>query len=141
MTGPPSVKSAISGIAWPGIPGRTGASLLAILFQLEQSQWWSPLEISQRQRDQLKALLDHARRHVPFYRERLQDLDDLPADETWPDVWRRIAPLTRADIQAADAKELMIAEALPPGHGKLREITLRARPASRSARSARSSGS
>jgi phenylacetate-CoA ligase len=117
-----SVNSAIKGIAWPGIPAPSGASLLAILFQLDQSQWWSPSEVSRRQYDQLKVLLDHARTHVPFYRERLQHMADLPADETWPEVWRRIAPLTRAEIQAADAAETMITDALPPGHGELREI-------------------
>jgi phenylacetate-CoA ligase len=122
MTAPLSVNSAIGGIAWPGVPAQSGASLLAILFQLEQSQWCSPQELSQRQRTQLNALLDHARTHVPFYRERLQSVGDLPVDETWPEVWRRIAPLTRAEIQAADAAETMVTETLPPGHGELREI-------------------
>ena len=103
MIAPLSVSSTIGGIAWPGIPASSGASLLAILFQLEQSQWWSPPEISRKQRDQLKVLLDHARAHVPFYRERLRDLGGLPADESWHQVWRRITPLTRAEIQAADA--------------------------------------
>jgi phenylacetate-CoA ligase len=122
MTAGPSVNSAIAGIAWPGIPAANGASLLAILFQLEQSQWWAPEDLLRRQRDQLQALLSHARVHVPFYRERLRDFGDLPADGSWLDAWRRIPPLTRADIQAADADEAMITEALPPGHGELREI-------------------
>jgi phenylacetate-CoA ligase len=122
MTAGPSVNSAIGGIAWPGIPAANGASLLAILFQLEQTQWWAPQDLLRRQRDQLQALLAHARAHVPFYRERLRDFGGLPADGDWLEAWRRIAPLTRADIQAADADEAMIAEALPPGHGELREI-------------------
>jgi len=122
MIAPLSVSSTIGGIAWPGIPASSGASLLAFLFQLEQSQWWSPPEISRKQRDQLKVLLDHARAHVPFYRERLRDLGGLPADESWHQVWRRITPLTRAEIQAADATGSMITEMLPPGHGELREI-------------------
>lgn len=122
MIAPLSVSSTIGGIAWPGIPAASGASLLALLFQLEQSQWWSPPEISRKQRDQLKVLLDHARAHVPFYRERLRDLSELPVDESWHQVWRGIPPLTRAEIQAADATGSMITEALPPGHGELREI-------------------
>lgn len=122
MTIPISVNSAIGGIAWPGIPAPNGASLLAILFQLEQSQWWAPQELLRRQRDQLQALVGHSRTHVPFYRERLQDFGDLPADDTWPEAWRRIAPLTRAEIQGADADETMITQVLPPGHGELREI-------------------
>lgn len=122
MAPPVSVNSAIGGIAWPGIPAPNGASLLAILFQLEQTQWWAPEDLLRRQRDQLAALLGHARVHVPFYRERLRGLDDLPTDETWQEAWRGIAPLTRAEIQATDAEDAMITEALPPGHGELREI-------------------
>jgi len=122
MTPALSVNSAISGIAWPGIPATKGAGLLAILFQLEQSQWWTPEQVLRRQRDQLQALLAHARIHVPFYRERLRGIGDLSADETWVSAWQQIAPLTRADIQAADADGAMITQALPSGHGELREI-------------------
>ena len=43
-----SVASAIDGIAWPGIPGIDGAALLAILFQLEQSQWWPAPALARR---------------------------------------------------------------------------------------------
>lgn len=122
MRGGLCVNSAIGGIAWPGIPAQNGASLLAILFQLEQSQWWTPDELLRHQRKQLQALLAHARAHVPFYRERLRDCGALPPDESWLEAWRRIPPLIRAEIQAADADEAMIAEMLPAGHGELREI-------------------
>ena len=117
-----SVNSAIEGIAWPGIPAANGAALLAILFQLEQTQWWRPERIVERQGRQLKALLAHARAHVPFYRERLRGFSDLPEGEGWREAWPQIPPLPRADVQANEADESMIAEALPPGHGELREI-------------------
>jgi phenylacetate-CoA ligase len=117
-----SVNSAISGITWPGIPAVNGASLLAILFQLEQTQWWAPEQLLRRQRDQLRALLSLARVQVPFYRERLREIGDLPGDDGWLDVWRSIPQLTRGEIQAADAEETMVAQMLPPGHGELREI-------------------
>ena len=100
-----AVNSAIEGIAW----------------QLEQTQWWTPERIAERQGRQLKALLAHARTHVPFYRERLRGRD-LPEDEGWLSAWRQIPALTRADIQASEADETMIADALPCGHGELREI-------------------
>ena len=116
------VNSAIGGISWPGIPATNGASLLALVFQLEQTQWWAPEELHRRQGQQLQALLTHARSHVPFYRERLREIGDLPPGETWLESWRQIDPLTRADIQAADADEAMITDALPPGHGELRQI-------------------
>src|SRR5215210_6595951 len=97
MTGPLRVNSAIDGIIWPGIPAANGASLLAILFQLEQTQWCAPDELLQRQHRQLEALFNHARTHVPFYRERLGQVGTLRTDQTWPDVWRNIPPLTRAE--------------------------------------------
>ncbi len=35
-------KSTIEGLLWPGLPDRGGQMLLALLYQLEQSQWWPP---------------------------------------------------------------------------------------------------
>jgi phenylacetate-CoA ligase len=116
------VNSVIEGIAWPGIPTTEGAALLAILFQLDTTQWWTPDQILRRQRDQLQQLLSHARVHVPFYRERLRNIADLPGGDSWLTVWRRIPPLLRAEIQAVDADDIMVAQVLPPGHGELREI-------------------
>ncbi len=116
------VASAIGGIAWPGIPAANGGALLSVLFQLESSQWWPAERLLARQREQLSALLAHAAARVPFYRGRLAGLAELPAEGDWTEAWRRIPVLTREEIQAADASEAMIAEALPPGHGEWREI-------------------
>lgn len=116
------VSSAVEGIAWPGIPAANGAAMLAVLFQLEQTQWWPEERLLARQRGQLARLLAHAAR-VPFYRERLAGgLADLPERGDWTEAWRRIPVLRREEIQAADAGEAMLADALPPGHGEWREI-------------------
>lgn len=122
MAAPFSINSTVDGIAWPGIPAPNGASLLAVLFQLEQTQWWEPEELLRAQREQLKALLAHARAHVPFYRERLHHFRGLFDAESWLETWRQIPPLSRAEMQAADADDAMATETLPPGHGELREI-------------------
>jgi phenylacetate-CoA ligase len=116
------VASAIGGIAWPGIPAANGGALLSVLFQLEASQWWPAERLLARQREQLAALLAHAAARVPFYRGRLAGLAELPASGDWTEAWRRIPVLTRDEIQAADASEAMLADALPPGHGEWREI-------------------
>ncbi len=117
------VASAIEGIAWPGIPAANGAAMLSVLFQLEQSQWWSAERLLERQRAQLSVLLAHAAARVPFYRERLAGgLARLPEMGDWTEAWRRIPVLRREEIQAADASEAMLADALPPGHGEWREI-------------------
>ncbi|MBR0681892.1 phenylacetate--CoA ligase family protein [Roseomonas eburnea] len=120
---PLELASAVPGIAWPALPGPSGAALLAILFQLEQTQWWPAERLRLAQRRQLAALLAHARDHVPFWRGRLpQDWPD-PADEAaWEATWQAVPILRREDIQAAEASEALLADALPPGHGEYREI-------------------
>jgi phenylacetate-CoA ligase len=120
MPGPEvRVASAIAGISWPGVPAANGGAMLAILFQLEQSQWWTPERLLARQRDQLALLLAHAGSRVPFYRGRVAE---LPESGDWTRAWRGMPVLTREEIQAADATEAMLADALPPGHGEWREI-------------------
>jgi len=116
------VNSVIDGIAWPGIPAASGQALLTVLLQLEQTQWWTPAQILDRQRQQLQQLLVHAREHVPFYRERLRDVGELSETDDWLARWRQVAPLRRDDIQRADAAETMIADFVPPGHGDLTEV-------------------
>jgi phenylacetate-CoA ligase len=119
---PVQINSVIDGIVWPGLPAANGLALLALLFQLEQSQWWSPEQLLRRQRHQLQRLLAHAREQTPFYRERLRHVEDLSSTDDWLAAWRKIPPLRRQDIQAADADESMIAQSVPPGHGELTEI-------------------
>jgi phenylacetate-CoA ligase len=119
---PVLVNSAIAGVTWPAIPAPHGAALLSLLFQLEQTQWWPAAEIARRQREQLRLLLRHARERVPFYATRLGDIADPPDEDAWWEGWRRIPPLRRAEIQAADATGALLAETLPPGHGECRAV-------------------
>lgn len=99
--------------AWPAVPSRHGASLLALLAQLEQTQWWSAERLAERQRAQLAALLRHACEHTPYYRERLGPgaADAAASDE----AWRALPRLTRRAIQ--DAGAALNSTWLPPGHG------------------------
>ncbi|NMJ40499.1 phenylacetate--CoA ligase family protein [Roseomonas sp. JC162] len=120
---PLDLVSAVPGVAWPALPDPAGSALLALLFQFERSQWWPAARIEASQRRQLAALLDHARRTVPFHAARLPvampDPDDGAAFEA---AWQALPILTRGEIQAADAEEALLAESLPPGHGEYREI-------------------
>lgn len=73
---------------------------VAVRRQLEQSQWWPAARLEALQLERLRALLVHAGRHVPYYRElyaglgfdpaRVQDLRDL----------RSLPILRKADIGA-----------------------------------------
>lgn len=102
-----ALSSQVPGIRWPAVVAARAAAVLALLFQMESTQWLSAEALRERQNRQLGALLDHARRHCPFYRERLPN--DLAH-------WHEIPLLTRADLQTqADA---IRASVYPQAHGK-----------------------
>jgi phenylacetate-CoA ligase len=106
-------SASLPGIAWPAVPAGDTAAGLAILDQLERSQWW-PLALLRRQQfHQLAALLAHARATVPFYRDRLAGLvaGEVPSEV----AWRRIPILTRREIQEAGVA--LDSTAVPPEHG------------------------
>ena len=54
-------RSDLAGMAWPAIPPVRGMALLALLYQLERSQWWSPDQLRVQQFRQLGHLFRHAK--------------------------------------------------------------------------------
>jgi phenylacetate-CoA ligase len=113
-------KSAVAGLAWPGVPGGAGTIRLALMFQLEQSQWWPPEVLLAQQFRQLDALVRHAAKTVPFYRERLGDLGLEEANELTPETWSRLPILTRRELQ--ESFDALRSRASPKSHGKLGHI-------------------
>ncbi len=69
------LRSAIPGNAWPAVPGKSNATLLAELRVLDRTQWWPQERLLEHQLHQLSGLLRHATAHVPYYRERLAGMD------------------------------------------------------------------
>jgi len=109
------IDSSVTGVQWPPIPGSGGATRLATLFQIEQSQWWSEEKLRQHQFLQLKPLLAHCKRHVPFYIDKLQHIKlSQPLSE---EAWLEIPLLTRDMVQSNG--NLLRSNAIPPSHGKL----------------------
>jgi phenylacetate-CoA ligase len=91
--------------------------MLAILFQLESSQWRSAEELLALQRLQLAKVLRHAVATVPYYRDKFQDFSIQRQENfTWEE-WRRLPLLTRPAVQEAGKK--LLSEASPAGHGSL----------------------
>ena len=119
FTGVP--KSAMAGVVWPAVPGRQTAAHFALLYQLEQTQWWAPERIRAWQFRQIQTLLSHAARHVPFYRERLRQAGIHPDRPIAPEVFAAIPVMTRADIQEAGAR--LHARHLPNGHGPTHKVS------------------
>ncbi len=114
------VKSSIEEIEWPAVPDPRASALLAILFQLERSQWWPAEKLEAAQFGQLQRLLAHARRSVPFYRERLKNAPTAPGSAFDLDSWREIPILRREDVQ--NAGDALISVDLPGSHGSTDEI-------------------
>jgi phenylacetate-CoA ligase len=112
------VLSPASGVrrhAWPAVPNAQTSRMLAVLFQLEQSQWLSPEALLERQTRQIGVLLRHACETSPYYRRRLAEVGLTAADVRGPDEWRAIPLLTREDWQNAGAD--LYSAAPPKEHG------------------------
>ncbi len=91
-------KSTLEGMAFPAVCSHQGVLQLALLYQLEESQWWSTEALEQARWRQLSQLLAYACKHSPFYRRRLAD---IPTDAaSLVGVWSQIPLLTREDLQA-----------------------------------------
>ena len=113
---PPLVPAGIiSQIDWPPVPTARAAAFLAMLFQLEQSQWLPAEELARRQLAQAGRLLQHAFDTVPHYREKYRDWEGGRLD--WA-RWRELPMLQRAELQSHGAALRSTRE--PPGHGNVR---------------------
>jgi phenylacetate-CoA ligase len=101
-------------MVWPGLPAGAGATLLAVLHQLDQTQWWTPEQLRRHQLLQAGALLNHAYETVPFYRERLDAVGFRPGMEITDAWFSALAPLKRAEVHASDG--LLQSNKVPSGH-------------------------
>ncbi len=113
-------KSAVTGVTWPALPGDWGSVQLALIYQLEQSQWWPPQALLDNQFRQLRPLLRHAAETVPFYGERLRDAGLDPGKPLTAETWIRLPVLTRREVQGSfDALQ---SQRIPKAHGALYEV-------------------
>ncbi len=106
---------------WPAIAAPHAAVALALLFQLEQSQWWAPEVLAREQSRQLCISLEHAFRTVPFYRNSFERWGLNPSEAHFPDVWQRIPLLQKRDVQLAGTA--LHSTAVPKTHGRLSAVT------------------
>ncbi len=115
-----NLKSSIGGIAWPAIPDPVAANLLALLAQLEDSQWWKPEALKKKQFEQFGLLAAHARQQSPFFRNRF-DQAGLNPDQAWAaESFSTIPLLTRAELMSQ--AENIHCRALPNKHGAVHKI-------------------
>jgi phenylacetate-CoA ligase len=112
------IRSGVSGVVWPALPDADGRRLLALLYQLDHTQWWSAAELQRHQLRQLELLLRHASATVPYYRDRWAGIYD-PAQPITPERYVRLPVLTRAALR--DHFETLRCGAVPAEHGPVFE--------------------
>ncbi len=115
------LHSRLPEVAWPALPRADGAAKLALLAQLEESQWWPEAELRRHQYRQLRELVVHAWRTVPFYRDRLAAAGITPQTELAPELWQRLPVLARRELQTAGTA--LASNRVPPEHGKSIELS------------------
>lgn len=118
---PGLIRSDTPGIVWPALPGQFSAALLAILQQLDRSQWWPAETLRAWQFLQLERLLNCACKQLPFYRNRLEEAGWRPGLALTHEVFSRIPLLTRAEVQ--NSSMYLLVSGLPLEHGGYRDNT------------------
>lgn len=113
-------RSVVPGIVTPALPGRMASLLMAVIYQLEQTQWLSPEELFFHQGRQLRQLFAHAAATVPFYQARFAAAGVDPAAPVTRESIARLPVLKRSELQGAGAA--LNTTALPKSHGKTHEI-------------------
>lgn len=98
------------------MPSARGQTVLALQFQLDRSQWLDPHRILGHQFEQLRALIDHARAQVPYYRDHLRRAQIFSLAGITPVSFARWPLLTRSDVLAAG--DALLARALHAAHGE-----------------------
>jgi phenylacetate-CoA ligase len=91
----------IRGVLYPLSVRRAGESAtLRYLREFERTQYLPPAELRELQEERLRAIVDYAYTHTPFYRERFDRLGLVPSDVRGLDDLRFLPPLEKSEIQA-----------------------------------------
>jgi phenylacetate-CoA ligase len=93
-----------------------GVNVNAIAAMMKESQFWSADTIRAYQQSQVEQLLRHAKKHVPFYRERLDAVFRSDGSIDWS-RWSEIPIVKRADLR--DKAKDMRSPVIPRGHGSI----------------------
>ena len=108
-------------ISWPAITGNEAAQLMAMLYQLEQSQYWSAEQIANAQFLQLNQLLPFAVKYSPFYAALYQQLSGCTNQPLTDKLWQTLPIISKAQLQQAG--EQVRCSPLPEYHQVNSKIT------------------
>ncbi len=114
-----SLKSAVDGVAWPAIPDDFNARVVALLYQLERTQFWVPEQLQAYQLHQLVPLLTHYYHTSPFMQQRLKAAGYTPDSPVSLELFRSLPQLSRD--QMAETGEDLFSSDPPESHGPFGE--------------------
>ncbi|WP_050465701.1 phenylacetate--CoA ligase family protein [Herbaspirillum autotrophicum] len=95
-----TIRSDVPGIVWPPLSGGMPASLLALMHQLEATQWLTPAQLAAQQARQLAALIQHATVHSPAFRARMESASCQAAQLCTAEGLRALPVLERRAVQS-----------------------------------------
>jgi phenylacetate-CoA ligase len=102
----------IRGVLYPWSLHRAGErATLRYLQEFERTQYLPADELRALQEERLRAVLDHAYRYCPFYRERFDRLGVIPSDLRGLDDLRLLPPLEKSEIQGN--RDRMVSTSIP----------------------------
>lgn len=113
------IESRLPGVLWPTLPQPATTQVLALVFQLERTQWLAPQELQALQLRQLSLELAHAVNTVAYYRQRLSEFWTPQTALTW-EIFQRFPLLTRRHLQ--DHYTELASSAPYPQHGHVGAI-------------------
>lgn len=91
--------------------------MLSVLFQFEQTQWWSSEKVLVRQLDQIKELIRYSILNIPLYKDRLDALELNLEEKLTIDEFHKIPTLSRQELVESGSKALNLEP--PKSHGKV----------------------
>jgi phenylacetate-CoA ligase len=98
----------------PAVDLVRGSSVMPLLKDLEESQWWSRERLEVEQALKLRRLIAHAFERVPYYRRLMEEHGVRPADIVGPADLPRLPVLTKEHIRT-HATDLL-ADGFPRSH-------------------------
>jgi len=110
-----TLKSYVAGEHWPSFPNQAGSQILALLFQLEKTQYLPPSEILGNQFLQLNEIFKHASRTVPYYKKKFKAAGFRRSTEITPELWQQVPVLSRSIVQ--EHQEDLLSKRIPASHG------------------------
>ena len=113
-------ESYLAGELWPAIPNRKGSQMLALLFQLDKSQYLPPEVILENQFQQINEVFEHAIRTVPFYKKTLKTAGFRKKRGITPEQWQQVPILSRSMLQMN--REDLESRNIPAIHGSTHQI-------------------